>query len=168
MRVTLLRHGIAHDRADPACPPDPERELTEEGRKKTKRVARGLRVLELRPTRILSSTLVRAQQTAVIAAEALDIPVNTIISTEALLPEAPPYALFHALHAFSDTDEEVLVCGHAPNLDLVLALALTGGRAPVTRMKKAGAALLLCDELPRPQGELVWLMPPKVLAVLGQ
>jgi phosphohistidine phosphatase len=167
MRVILFRHGIAHDRADPACPPDPERQLTDEGRKKTKRAARGLVWLDAKPTRILTSTLVRAQQTAVIAAEELGIAVNTIISTEALLPETPPYALFHALHAFSDTDEEVLVCGHAPNLDLVLALALTGGRQAVTRLKKAGAAMLECDDLPRPQGELVWLMPAKVLGSLG-
>ena len=167
MRVILLRHGIAHDRADPDCPPDPQRELTEEGRKKTKRVARGLRALECKPTRVLSSTLVRAQQTAVIASEELGLAVNTIVSTEALLPEAPPYALFHALHAFADTDEEILVCGHAPHLDLVISLALTGGRQAVTRLKKAGAALLVCDDLPRPQGELIWLMPPKALGAPG-
>lgn len=167
MRVVLMRHGLAHDRADPQCPPDAERQLTEEGRKKTRKAARGLHALDVKPSRILSSTLVRAQETAIIAAEELGLAVADIVSTEALLPECPPYALFHALYAFDRTDEEILVCGHAPNLDLVLALSLCGGRSAVTRLKKAGAALLEVPELPHPQGELVWLMPPKVLAALA-
>ena len=166
MRVVLFRHGIAQDRADPRCPPDPDRALTDEGEKKTKKAARGLSFLGCRPTRVLTSPYLRAQQTAALAADALDVSPAQIITTDVLLPDAPPYALFQALHAFSE-DDEVLCAGHAPNLDRVLALALTGDRVPVTAMKKSGAALLELADLPRTHGELVWLLPPKALAALG-
>ncbi len=167
MRVILFRHGLAHDRSDPACPADPDRALTEEGRRKTRRAGKGLAAIGCRPTRILTSPYVRARETAALAAEALGVDGTLVTTTDALLPEAPPYALFHALHAFVDTDEEILCAGHAPHLDRALALSITGGRIPVTALKKAGAALLMLDDLPRPHGELVWLVPPKILNELG-
>jgi phosphohistidine phosphatase len=167
MRVLLFRHGIAHDRSDPACPADADRALTDEGRRKTRRAAKGLAVIGCRPTRILTSPYLRARQTAEIVAEVLGIAPERVTTTEALLPEAAPYAIFHALHAFTGTDEELLCAGHAPHLDRALALAITGGRVPVTSLKKAGAALLELEDLPRPHGELVWLVPPKMLGELG-
>ncbi|MBM4283082.1 MAG: phosphohistidine phosphatase SixA, partial [Deltaproteobacteria bacterium] len=87
MRVTLFRHGLAHDRSDPACPADPERALTDEGKKKTRRAAKGLGVVGCRPTRILTSPYVRARQTAELVAEVLGLGADRITTTEALLPE---------------------------------------------------------------------------------
>lgn len=167
MRAILFRHGIAHDRADPQCPPDTERALTDEGKKKTRKAAKGLVSLGAKPTRILSSPYLRAKETAQVVAEVLGVDAAKVTLSDALLPEAAPYALFHALYAFHATDEEVLCVGHAPNLDKVLALSLTGARNPVTSLKKAGAALLVVEDLPRTRGTLSWLLPPKVLASLG-
>jgi phosphohistidine phosphatase len=166
MRVIVFRHGIAHDRADPNCPPDPERKLTEDGKKKTRKAAKGLKDLGCVPTRILTSPYVRAKETAAIVAEVLGVAEAKVTITDALLPEAAPYAMFHALYAFHSSDEEILCVGHAPNVDKVIAVALTGERAPVTSLKKAGAAMLLVEDLPRTRGQLVWLLPPKVLASL--
>ena len=166
MRVILFRHGIAHDRADPHCPPDPDRALTDEGRKKTRKSAKGLKEMACAPTRVLASPYVRAKATAAICAEVFGLPDAKVTLTDALLPEAPPYALFHALFAYHGSDEEILCVGHAPNVDKVIAVALTGERAPVTSLKKSGAALLLVEDLPRTRGELLWLIPPKVLASL--
>ena len=45
MQLYIVRHGIAIDREDPKCPPDPERYLTEEGLEKTKQVAKGVAAL---------------------------------------------------------------------------------------------------------------------------
>src|SRR5262245_40907205 len=166
VRLILLRHGIAHDRADPDCPPDPERSLTEDGIKKTKKSAKGLREMGCAPTRILTSPYARAKETAAIAAQAFGLDAAKVTITDALLPEAAPYAVFHAVFAFHSTDEEILCVGHAPNVDKVIAVALTGERAPVTSLKKAGAAMLLVEDLPRTRGQLVWLLPPKVLSSL--
>ena len=101
-----------------------------------------------------------------IAAEVFGIAPAQITITDALLPEAAPYAVFHAVFAFHSTDEEILCVGHAPNVDKVIAVALTGERQPVTQLKKAGAAMLFVEDLPRTRGELGWLIPPKVLAAL--
>jgi phosphohistidine phosphatase len=169
VRVVFLRHGIAHDRADPACPPDPERALTDEGRKRTRRACRGLATLQLGATRVLTSPYVRARQTAEIAAAELSVDAARFTYTAALLPDAPPYVVFHALHAFTDTDEAIVCVGHAPHLDRAITLALTGavGMPPIAQLKKAGACLLVVDDLPRTRGELAWLLPPKVLSSLG-
>jgi len=167
MRVIFLRHGIAHDRADPACPPDPERALTEDGKKKTRKACKGLLVMGTAPVRIITSPYVRARQTAELCAEACGIAADRIVVSDALLPHAAPYGIFHALHAFAHVDTEVVCVGHSPHLDRALALSMTGDRVPVTSLKKAGAALLELDDLPRPHGELVWLVPPKVLVELG-
>ncbi len=40
MKLYIVRHGIAIDREDPKCPPDPERYLTAEGVEKTRQVAK--------------------------------------------------------------------------------------------------------------------------------
>jgi phosphohistidine phosphatase len=167
VRVILLRHGIAHDRADPACPPDPERALTDEGKKKTRKVAKGLAAMGCNPTRVLTSPYVRARETAEIAADVLGIPKTHVTLTDSLLPEAAPYALFQQLLAFHNSDEEILCAGHAPNIDKIIAVALTGDRIAVTGLKKAGAALLVLDDLPKTRGTLEWLMPPKALGNLG-
>lgn len=166
MRVLLFRHGIAHDRADPNCPDEADRALTEEGKKKTKKAARGLAVIGCKPTRVLASPYLRARESAELALDVFGLKADRLVTTDALLPDNPPYALFHVLFAFAGTDEEVLCVGHAPHLDRVLALAITGDRVPVTSLKKAGAALLELDDLPRTHGELTWLMPPKVLTEL--
>lgn len=167
MRVILFRHGIAHDRADPNCPPDPERELTEEGKKKTRKSAKGLKAMGVAPTRILTSPYKRAKETAAIVAEVLGIEGSKVTITDALLPEAAPYSIYHALYAFHATDEEVVCVGHAPNIDRVIAVSLTGERAPVTELKKSGACLLAVEDLPRTKGALVWMIPPKVLGEIG-
>lgn len=166
MRVILLRHGIAHDRADPQCPADPDRALTEDGRKKTKKAVRGLVAVGCKPTRILTSPYLRARQTADLALEAFGVGKDRLVVSDALLPDGAPYAIFHALFAFAAVDDEILCVGHAPHLDRALALAITGDRVPVTSLKKAGAAALELDDLPRPHGELSWLLPPKVLIEL--
>ena len=64
MEIYVVRHGIAIDREDPKCPPDPERYLTEEGIEKTKRVAAAVAALSATPDLLLSSPYVRATQTA--------------------------------------------------------------------------------------------------------
>ena len=55
MMLYLVRHGIAIDRDDPACPAEAERYLTEEGLKRTREAARGIRRLLDRPATLLSS-----------------------------------------------------------------------------------------------------------------
>jgi len=164
MRLCVIRHGIAIDRNDPACPPDPERYLTKQGRDRTQEAARGLRALELKPDALLTSPYLRARQTAEIVAKALDMPVDTFHVTDALLPWARPEELFRELRRL---DAGCVACfGHAPNVDGLIAYALGLDHA-ATSLKKAGAALLTLETLSPPWGALEWLMPARALRRLG-
>jgi len=164
MRLHLLRHGIAVDRDDPNCPPDPERPLTPDGRKRTRRSGTGLRVLGVTPAAVWSSPYVRAQETARIVAEILDFPSNRIFLSKALLPDADPADVLSELAG--DTAAEVLLVGHAPHLDRLVARIL-GARASVTSLRKAGAASLEVDLGGLP-GMLHWLLEAGTLRRLGE
>lgn len=165
MRVYLMRHGIAISRDDPNAPPEADRNLTPAGIEKTRAASRGLRTLGIEPDAVFTSPYLRAVETAEIACESLGFPANKIRHTDALTPDAKPAALFKELE---DTKfEEVLCCGHAPNLDHVIAFAV---RAPsaFTELKKAGVACLEVDSLSPVRAKLLWLQTAKSLRLLGK
>jgi phosphohistidine phosphatase len=166
MHLYIVRHGIAIDREDPKCPPDPERFLTEEGIEKTKQVARGAAELGVAPDLLLSSPYVRAMQTAEIFASALEYPKSKIRKTDLLLPGAEPLQLFRELAKDKDLSS-TFVFGHAPHLDDLLATAI-GSKHHITSLKKAGVALIELRRLSPPNGELVWLAIPKLLRKIGK
>src|SRR5437879_10803891 len=123
MRLYIVRHGIAIDREDPKCPPDPERYLTEEGIEKTKRVAKGVAALGITGDLFLTSPYVRAVQTAEIFASELDYAKQKIRRTDLLLPGAEPSQLFRELVKQKPACT-VFLCVHAPQLDEVSVTAM--------------------------------------------
>ena len=166
MEIYVVRHGIAIDREDPKCPPDPERYLTEEGVEKTKRVAAAVAALGATPDLLLSSPYVRAMQTAEIFASALDYSKQKIRRTDLLLPGTEPSLLFREL-AKDKQSSTLFVFGHAPQLDDIIAAAL-GSKHHITSLKKAGVALIGLKRVSPPNGQLVWLATPKVLRRAGK
>jgi len=166
MQLFIVRHGLAVDREDPKCPPDPERYLTEEGVKKTKGVARGIVALGITADLFLSSPYVRAVQTAELFAEVFEYPKQKIRRSDLLLPGAEPSLFFREL-ARDKRSSAVFCFGHAPHLDDLIATAL-GLKHHVTSLKKAGAALIELRRLSPPSGQLVWLATPKLLRSAGK
>jgi phosphohistidine phosphatase len=166
MQIYVVRHGIAIDREDPKCPPDPERYLTEEGIEKTKRVAAAVAGLCDSPDLLLSSPYVRATETAEIFAAGFDYPKQKIQRTDLLLPGAEPSLLFREL-AKDKHSSTIFIFGHAPQLDEVIATAL-GSKHHVTSLKKAGVALLELKRVSPPSAQLVWLATPKILRRSGK
>jgi phosphohistidine phosphatase len=166
MQLYIVRHGIAIDRDDPKCPPDPERYLTEEGVEKTKQVAKGVAALGATADLLLSSPYVRAMQTAEIFAAALDYAKQKIRRTDLLLPGAEPSMLFREL-AKDKESSSIFLFGHAPQLDDIIATAL-GSRHHVTSLKKAGVALIELKRVSPPSAQMVWLAPPKLLRKAGK
>lgn len=168
MLLVLLRHGIAQDLADAAGPmADAERRLTPKGLRRTREVARGLRALDVTPRVILSSPYLRARETAELALEALGPRGAEVVPTDALLPDAPPADLVRVCERLEV--DSVLAAGHAPHVDALIAHVL-GAPAPVTAIKKAGAACLELapPTLAGPRGRLVWLLEPRALRRLGR
>jgi phosphohistidine phosphatase len=166
MEIYVVRHGIAIDREDPKSPPDPERYLTEEGISKTKRVAAAVAALCSAPDALLSSPYVRAMQTAEIFAAALEYPKQKIRQTDLLLPGAEPTLFFREL-AKDKHSSAVFVFGHAPQLDDLISTALNA-KQHVTSLKKAGIALIELKRVSPPNGQLLWLAPPKLLRRAGK
>ena len=166
MQLYIVRHGIAIDREDPKCPPDPERYLTEEGVEKTEAVAKGIAALGVEGSLFLTSPYVRAVQTAEIFASALEYAKQRIRRSDLLLPGAEPSHLFRDL-AREKQASSVLVFGHAPHLDDLIATAL-GAKKHLTSLKKAGVALIELKRISPPIGMLAWVATPKLLRRAGK
>jgi phosphohistidine phosphatase len=163
MEIHLMRHGLAIDREHPSCPPDPERFLTDTGLERTRSMARGLVRLRIEPELIVTSPWVRAVQTTEIVAEELDF-IGERRTSDALLPDTPPADFLSELTALHP--RRVLVVGHAPQLDRLLA-ALLGLTTPITQLKKAGVASLRRPD-PQQPALLTALFPPRALRRLGR
>src|SRR5213082_2975170 len=166
MELYIVRHGIAIDREDPQCPPDPERYLTEEGVEKTKGVAKGVAALGVAADLFFTSPFVRAAQTAEIFVDVLDYSRQKIRRSEWLLPGAEPTLLFREL-AKEKQASSIFLFGHAPQLDDVIAAAF-GAKKHLTSMKKAGVALIELKRISPPMGTLAWLATPKMLRRAGK
>ncbi len=154
MKLYFLRHGIADwPDWDPAR--DHERPLTKDGVKKMKEQAKALADLDLKIDAVLSSPYTRAYQTADIVAGKLGLEVKT---EPRLAPGFNTDKLREIVASFDD-DQALLLVGHEPTLSMIIADLTGGGRV---QMKKG--ALARVDVNRELQGELVWLLPAKILA----
>jgi phosphohistidine phosphatase len=163
VQLLIVRHAVAEDKElfERTGQSDDLRPLTDEGKKRMRRVARGLaRMVE--PDLLVSSPLVRAVQTGEILSKAFDLPLEPPV--EALRPDKAPEA-FGRWAATLKGKSMVAVVGHEPHLTRLVAW-LTAGRPSVyMKLKKGGACLLEFDRLPRQSaGTLLWLAEPSQLA----
>jgi phosphohistidine phosphatase len=159
--IVILRHGIAADRDAQAYPHDPGRPLTPRGRRRVAGVVRALAARGVAPVVILSSPYLRAVQTAEIAAEAFGIAVRRIETTEALAPMAAPGVILRQLARRKQGP--VLLVGHAPHLDRLIAQCLTGSADPVTALRKGAVACLRLERLRPLRARLEWLVTARLM-----
>jgi phosphohistidine phosphatase len=157
MEIYILRHGIAEDHNAGG---DAKRALTEEGRRKLRRVLDRAEKAKVAPSLILSSPYKRARETAEIAAEVLHC-AGKIVDTQALLPEASPEALWEEIRTRRD-ETAILIAGHQPMLGSAVAW-LMGTPTVEVEMKKGALARIDVDRFgPKPQGVLRWLLTPRL------
>ncbi|PRQ03152.1 SixA phosphatase family protein [Enhygromyxa salina] len=110
MLVTLVRHGDA--RSSDSDLGDAGRCLSTTGRDEARATGRALAERGVTPTRVWSSPLVRAVQTAELIVGELEY--NGVIEArDDVYPDSRPRDLFGAL-ARLDADADVLVVGHMP------------------------------------------------------
>jgi phosphohistidine phosphatase len=158
MHLFVIRHAVAED-VGPGVD-DTARELTEAGRAKLRRAVRGLRALEVRFERILTSPWKRAVQTArQLEAIAASPPIATDLLTQ------PPRAELLALIA--EGGETTAVVGHEPWLGELAAWLAFGdtrhGEALI--IKKCG--VLWLDGTAVPGGMQVRAaIPPRLLRAI--
>jgi phosphohistidine phosphatase len=150
----VLRHGIAEPRQQGR--PDEARELTREGREKLQLVLASAQTAGVGPSVILTSPLVRAVQTAEMAAKALAGKVKAV-RTDALLPEAPPERLWQEVLKYAP-EGDVLIAGHEPLLSQTICFLLGSADGSIDLKKGAMACLQLNDARQRPRAALRWLI----------
>ena len=159
MKCYFLRHGIAFEPQDWRGS-EFDRPLTQEGKEQMQRAAEAIAQMELHFDVILSSPLVRAKQTAVFVAQALQI--ESRLNEDARLAPGFDSASLTAIVGENQDAASILFVGHEPSLGERIR-DLTGARV---KFKKGSLALV---KIPNPNtlsGILEWLIPAKVL-VLG-
>ncbi|HVR99529.1 MAG TPA: histidine phosphatase family protein [Thermoanaerobaculia bacterium] len=166
MKLLMIRHAIAEEREDFARTgkDDRLRPLTEEGRKKMKHGAKGLRKLVPEIDLLATSPLTRAAQTAAI----LDSSYNDLdeVEIEELTPEATPEEFLRWLR--QQKAETIAVVGHEPSISLLMSWLLTGTERRIFSFRKGGACLLeLPGEVGAGTATLHWALTPAQLRQLG-
>ncbi|MDF1528745.1 MAG: histidine phosphatase family protein [Sedimenticola sp.] len=167
MKIIIIRHAIAENPAAFArnCKDDTLRPLTGKGIKRVEQSRQGLKKLEPKAEYILSSTLVRAVQTADLIAELY--PNATRQAIPQLNPGADPAKLTSLL---SDLPQEstILLVGHEPDLSELISWYTNGSHFSFLQLKRGAACMLQFKAGPKAaSAELIWLLPPKQLRSLG-
>jgi phosphohistidine phosphatase len=158
MRIYLLRHGIAED-AGPRTP-DAKRELTDKGREKLASVLRLAKRAGIQPEVVMSSSLLRAVQTAEMAREILEVKA-ALRKTDALAPEESPQRVWEELSGLRKLDE-VMLAGHQPQMGHLVAYLLGTPTLQVHLTKAALVAIEMEHLRGQPEGTLEWMITPKL------
>jgi len=168
VRLVVIRHAPAEDRAKFAesSRPDAERPLTARGREKMIANARGLHAIVPSLDVLATSPCARAVETAeIVAREYGSIRVERVSVLE---PGSRRDDVLEWLRT-GRPDATIAIVGHEPDLSELVAWLVAGDEAPFFTFKKGGAALI---ELPSPvtpgRGVLRWLLSPAVLRSLPQ
>ena len=157
MHLLIVRHAIAVPQGT-AGVDDHDRPLTDDGRKKFRRVARGLARLVRRPDALLTSPHLRAQQTAeLLASSWKDIspePEEALASGD--------FAGLEARLATYRPEQFVAIVGHEPHLSGLLA-HLVDARSPERfAFRKGGCAMVELKGALSEGGVLHWFARPRM------
>src|SRR5438445_10497165 len=136
MLLYLLRHGIAEDHGSRS---DDERELTDEGKEKTRAAMNAVKKMKLfAPELVISSPLIRAKQTAEIAMESFAKGAKFEID-DAVKSGAEVTDTMALVAKWAKKYERIMLVGHEPHMSH-FGSALLGSPTPVIEMKKAALA----------------------------
>lgn len=163
MILYILRHGVADDRP-PSGGSDADRTLSALGKKKMRRIARGMKTLDLTVDLILSSPFARAKETAAIVAGELGCGDRLEFSPH-LRIGGDQVALIADLARRGA--EAVMLVGHEPQCSALLSILLSGGNRVEMNFKKGGMCRLSIASLRNGRcAVLDWFLTPSQLAGL--
>ncbi len=152
MRLYLVQHGHALSKEV-----DPERALSERGRKDVERVAGFLKQAGIRVPRVVHSGKTRARQTAEILALAAGSRVEARSGIDPLDPAEPI-----AKEVDSWTEDRMLV-GHLPLMGKLASRLVTGREEPSAVVFQPGTVVCL-EGTEAGDWTLAWVVPPELLA----
>ncbi len=167
MDLYIVRHAIAVERGTPGYEEDSQRPLTDEGRKKMKKIVKGLRQLEVKPDLILTSPYVRARDTAEILAKGLKLK-DKIAFSDNLIPPGNFDALINEIVEKHNVDNLALV-GHEPMLSSFVGFLMTGSPNSTITLKKGGVCLLSSEDFRQQRRAMLqWLLTPAIMVELSK
>lgn len=157
MRLYFFRHAEAQPHE--LSLPDAERRLTNRGIMRTHHAAKYLHAVDVELTRLYSSPLIRARQTADILGQAFSVAVQVRDELNFGFDAARVETLTRDL----GPNDHVMFVGHEPSFSLVIQ-ELTGADCEV---KRGGMARVDIIDYQPMRGRLVWLLTPKLFDVLS-
>jgi phosphohistidine phosphatase len=156
----IVRHGIAVEPGTPGMTDD-ERPLTPKGEKRMRQIARGLRKLNLKLDRIITSPLPRARATAEIIADALD--ARNILETSSVLQTGTSAATVQRFLR-ERSEDRLMIVGHNPTLSDLVSLLVLGSTQPrICDLKKGGIAALAHMVAAKDLYDVTWLATPRLV-----
>ncbi len=160
MNLYFLRHGEAGFNA----PTDFDRELTTGGEQAASNVGRFCAKSSIHFSRILTSPLVRATQTANFVQQ--ELPDTTIEECEFLTPDSDPRNLLEHLRSFS-MDSSLLLVTHEPFVSACISSLISGTESVNIQMRPATLVHIETSGVPsRGNGRVRSILPPAVIEAL--
>ena len=161
----ILRHGEA-GRGSVTVRDDSKRTLTIEGEKEIESISEGIKELGVEFDYVFTSPLLRAKQTAELVSKVV-ASKNQIKELDELKPEGNKLQLYSKLSNLK-RDSCVLIVGHEPYMSELAGETISNGTCRID-LKKAGLIRIrVTTILPKPKGELRWLLTPKHLKRIGR
>jgi phosphohistidine phosphatase len=160
--IYLIRHGLAEERGS-EWPDDAKRPLTEDGMSRLRKSVRGLARLGVSFDVVLTSPLVRAKQTADIAAAGVS-PRPSIVTVDSLSPDGGFASIVADLEKHAKK-KRIAIVGHEPGIG-ELAARLIGSRHAIEFKKGAVCRIDLEALPPSGPGALRWLLTPRIMRAI--
>jgi len=166
LTIYLVRHAFAGHADAAQWPDDSARPLTEDGIRKFRAAARGLRRLVPDVELVLSSGYARAWGTAELLHEAAGWPAPR--DCPPLEANKPASAALDVLR--EQEEQSIALVGHEPCLSTLASLLCAGGEHVMRLRLKKGAVVVMevSGEVVPGAGSLLWAVPLKFLRALDQ
>jgi phosphohistidine phosphatase len=156
MQLYLVQHGAAKSESE-----DPERSLTEEGRKTVEQMADYLSLLGLSLNRIEHSEKLRARQTAQILAARL----RPREGAEQIAGMAPNDDVEPMAERLQTESKSLMLIGHLPYLSRLVARLIGTEKSRILIGFRMGGVVRL-DRGPTGEWVVCWVVTPELLPAL--
>ncbi len=166
MILYIVRHAIAEQRDSTSGEQqDSQRPLTDEGRRKFRQIARGLRDMGTRIDLILTSPYLRALDTARILQKKLELEAEKLVIMDNLSPLGNSDHLIQQIGKQYASLGSIALVGHEPGLSRLIAVLLSGDPTLPITLKKGGVCCLTVEHLEYGRcASLEWLLTPAMLS----
>jgi phosphohistidine phosphatase len=157
MDLYLIRHADAVPPGAEGIVDDASRPLTELGRVQARSMAAALKHNGVHLDAVITSPLLRAQQTAEVLLVEGPQPKPGLETFDEIGFDVRPKKIVRFLEQLAR--QSVAIVGHQPGLSR-LAAWMIGSKKARLDLDKAGVAKIACDEWDKGRGTLIWLATP--------